>query len=155
MEVIASSRGSEIWLHEMARPYQLPNPFNNSEYVCILFVNDIEVLPDEQKSISSTLIKTGCKYAVCAGHECSSWDDSIEIASMERYPNFEVPDDQHIMATWHENESVDDIVWFGLNLTNFDTHEFKHYLILFVGPQPGLRQEVEEAIQSGWFKAAP
>ncbi len=133
----------------------MPNPFNATEYVCILFVNDTDVSPGEQKTISSTLTNTRCKYAVCAGHECSTWDDSIDFASLEMYPNYEVPNDQDIMTSWHEKQSIQDIVWFGLNCTNFDFHIFKRYLILFVGPKQGLRQEVEKAIQTSWFKFAP
>ncbi len=46
------------------------------------------------------------------GHECSLWDDSVDIASLERF-NFEaVPLDKSIMTTWHENETLDDVFWF-------------------------------------------
>ena len=153
MELLASTDRQEVWIDELRRPYSLASPFAGMEYVCILFANDELTTKAEQNLISERLIETGCKYAVCAGHNCSSWDDSVDMAHLAMY-DFNPPEDEHVMTTWHENESVEEILHFGLNNTDFDRHEFVRYLILFVGERQGLRHEVEIGVQSQWRRLA-
>ena len=54
------------------------------------------------------------------------------------------------MTTWHDDETVNDIMFFGLNNTNFDDHDFKRYLVLFIGHKNGLKEEVKIAIKNEW-----
>ena len=55
------------------------------------------------------------------------------------------------MTTSHKDESVENVIFFGLMNTAFDTHDFDRFLILFVGPRVGLRDDVESAIRSVWY----
>ena len=53
------------------------SPFNYEEFVCLLAVNDNSIDNESQNYISDKLIDYGCKYAVCTGYNCSSWDYDI------------------------------------------------------------------------------
>ena len=48
--------------------------------------------------------------------------------------------------------TVNDIMFFGLNNTNFDYHDFKKYLVLFIGTKEGLKEEIEKAIKKEWIE---
>jgi len=125
--------------------------------VCILFVNDENVTMDEQSAISEQLVRSGCRSAVCAGHKSSSWDDSVDWAYLDRV-NYEPNDETLVMTVWHEQESVEDVVFSGLMCSDFDEHEFHRYLVLFVGPNPGLWMMFKKAfvlfgVEICWSKA--
>jgi hypothetical protein len=153
MELLASRDGKEIWFEQLMRPFSFSSPFGGAEYVCILFANDQLITNAEQNHVSTALVQTGCKYAICSGHKCSSWDDSIDWAHLTMY-KFNPPEDEHIMTTWHETETVEQVLFFGLNNTDFDMHDFDRYLVLFVGEKAGLRDEIEKTIQSQWMRFA-
>lgn len=82
------------------------------------------------------------------GANASSWDDSVDIAFMNTDHNFNPPDDRHVMTTWHDNETIHDVVWFALMNTNFDSHDFHDYLALMIGANPDIEAELLATIQS-------
>lgn len=49
------------------------------------------------------------------GKNCSSWDDSVDEASIDLFFPAESPDDKFVMTTWHERESLEDVFWFAKN----------------------------------------
>jgi len=82
------------------------------------------------------------------GINATSWDSSVDIAFINTDPDFNPPDDRHVMTTWHDNETIDEVVWFALMNTNFDFHEFHDYLALMIGDNPKIESEVLAAIRS-------
>ena len=150
MELLATRDKKQIWFHELSRPYRLDAHFPGELYVCILFANDETITKEEQAAVSEQLVRTGCRYAVCAGHECSSWDDSVDFAYLSTNEHFSPPDETFVMTSWHDGDSVEDVVLHGLMCTMFDDHEFTRYLVLFIGPRAGLRDEVRGGIQEVW-----
>ena len=148
MELLATRDEKQIWFHELSRPYRCDVPFPGELYVCILFANDETISNEEQAAVSEQLVRTGCRYAVCAGYECSSWDTSVDTAYIAT--DRSLADETFVMTSWHEGDSVEDVISFGLMCTDFDEHEFTRYLILFVGQRAGLRDEVMRGIQEVW-----
>ena len=102
--------------------------------------------------ISNDLIEANCRFAVCAGSDCSNRDDSIDMAYISSDENYDPPDETMVMTSWHDNETVNDIMFFGLNITNFDYHDFKKYVVLFIGTKEGLKEEIEKAIKKEWIE---
>ncbi len=150
MELLATRDEKRVWYCELLRPYRLDTPFSGEPYVCILFANDGSITSEEQVALSEQIVCTGCRYAVCAGHGCSRWDDSIDLASVVIEEQSSPPDDTLVMTSWHEGDSVHEIVHFGLDLTAFSEQKFRRYLVLFVGPHDALCEEVKKAVQSLW-----
>lgn len=95
-------------------------------------------------SIANWLVYSGCRYAVCAGLNCSEWTDAIDSADIIRDPTAK----NLIMTTWHENETVEDIVWFWLNLTDFEGINFENYLALLLGDSNTVEEKIQEAIKN-------
>lgn len=81
------------------------------------------------------------------GIDAKNWDDSVDHAFIASDPNFTPPNERHLMTTWHDNESIYELIWFACNYTNFDTHEFRDYMMIMVGENPAIESELITAIQ--------
>jgi hypothetical protein len=57
-------------------------------------------------------------------------------------------DEPFLMTTWHAGEAVEDVVFFALNCTNFEAHDFKRFLLLVVGEDRGTRSQIERLIRT-------
>jgi hypothetical protein len=147
MKLIAKIKVKEIWFHVELKPYDFKSPFAGKDYVCVIFNNDPNISIEEQYYISEKIVKSGCKNAMCAGYNCSTWDDSIDEEYLATDVNFDPPDNTFIMTTWHENESIADIIFHMLNCTDFDNHKFEKYLIYLIGKQDFLKRKIQKEIE--------
>ena len=105
MERVAQSEAFDLWFDRIDRPYSFTSPFSGKDFVLMMVVADPSVTETERADFSDQIIQAGCRYAVCAGHDCSRWDDSIDLAYIATHPNFCPPDERFVMTTWHQNES--------------------------------------------------
>ena len=107
--------------------------------------------PQQQEDLSTRIVRQGCRYAVCAGVGCSSWDDAIDmVLVMDEIDGRPGP---FVMTTWHEDESIQDVAeYFALN-TRFDDWVPERFVVLVVGGASELevkvRAAVEEAFRAG------
>jgi hypothetical protein len=114
----------------------------------MIWVVDTAVSAEEQASLSKQLVEQGCRYAVCAGHKCSTWDDSIDIAFLETDADFNPPDEKFVMTTWHEGEGVEEVAEFLALNTSFDNFVAKNFLVLFIGRDKELEKRAAEAVRN-------
>ena len=56
--------------------------------------------------MSEWLVRSGCLYMVAWGIGCSSWDDSVDMASIEMHNFADPPESEFVMTTWHANEPL-------------------------------------------------
>ena len=73
------------------------------------------VSPEWQASASDWLVRSGCLYMMAWGENCSSWDDSVDLANINQFFPTEVPDDKFVMTTWHDEEPLEEVFWFAKN----------------------------------------
>jgi hypothetical protein len=135
-----------IEYQQLRRPYAFSSPFGRDSFAICLYVADPSVTPDEQATLSREIVRQGCRYAVCAGERCSSWDDSIDMADLERN-NWEVKDATFVMTTWHEDESVEDIVLFFLNNMRFDDWTAVNFLVAVIGGNAQMLADFQREIE--------
>jgi hypothetical protein len=67
--------------------------------------------PEWQDQVSRWLVDSGCRYMLAWGPDCSSWDDSVDYANILKFFPEEIPDDEYVMTTWHENQTLEDVFW--------------------------------------------
>ena len=46
------------------------------------------------------------------GPDCSLWDDSIDWANIEKFKDRAIPDGQFVITTWHEKETLQEVLRF-------------------------------------------
>jgi len=82
--------------------------------------------------IGNILIQSRCRYIVCGGLDCEQWHDDADLAWVEL--DIVSPGNApHVMTTWHEGESPEQVARFAENNTNFDEHDFRCLLVLVIG----------------------
>ncbi len=150
MQRILKSHSCDVWLTEIQRPYVMKSPFDGGDYALLLINNDGSIRPTERVALSEEIVRTSCRYAVCTGFYCSEWDDSIDEAYVGSDPNFDPPDERFVMTTWHENETLNDVVEYFRWNTVFDDFVPDKFLIMVIGPTQALQYELLELVEK-WF----
>jgi hypothetical protein len=52
------------------------------------------------------------------GLDCSSWDDSVDLANLQAFDFGDIPDHEHVMTTWHDEESLAEVFQFAKQHAN-------------------------------------
>jgi hypothetical protein len=94
------------------RPYAFIPPQTSEPYALLVLVYVEDVTVAEQLAISRAIVASGARYVAAWGHECSSWDDSVDYAYLETAPNFQPSDETFVITTWHANQSAEEAFEF-------------------------------------------
>lgn len=113
---------------------QLPNISYLQPFKCIVLIEEL-VQRERQQNISKWLVNSGCLYMMAWGIESSSWDDSVDDANLELFSYEDIPDERHIITTWHEQESLREVFWFCKNSAKHESHILDNVLILHISDQ--------------------
>ncbi|WP_456107224.1 DUF7684 family protein [Peristeroidobacter agariperforans] len=89
----------------------LPDVRALAPYKCVVIIES-SVSVARQVEISRWLVDSGCLYMMAWGPGCSSWDDSVDLANLEQFDFRDVPEDNFVMTTWHESESLSEVFGF-------------------------------------------
>ena len=87
-----------------------------------------------QKQVSQWLVEAGCLYMMAWGPDSSSWDDSVDWANLAAWNFEDVPDDQFVMTTWHDDEPLAETFWFSEHAAHHPTIELARTLVIEVSP---------------------
>lgn len=90
---------------------------------------------DWRDRISDWLVRSGCLYMMAWGPDCSAWDDSVAEANRALFGFGGIPDDGHVMTTWHEKETLAEAFWYAGFCAFHPTHPLDHTLIVHIGPE--------------------
>ena len=106
-----------------------------SKPVRMVVVVEAEVSPDWQSIVSNWIVGSGCLYMMAWGVECSSWDDSVDIANLEEFKFGEIPEDRFVMTTWHADEPLAEVFWFSKNNAFHPTVELQRTVLLHISAE--------------------
>jgi hypothetical protein len=126
-------------------PFDVSDIKIKSPYACLIYSTQKDVTDEEMQQVSDWIISSGCRYAVCAGIKCSEWHDSIDWSYIASDPNYSPPDSRFIMTSWHTDESIEEVVWFWLVLTNYDDNIFENFLLLIIGDSEDIERKIMKA----------
>lgn len=154
MKRIAASSDREVWFEQLQRPFRFESPFDGGDFALMLVTNDPTVTAEERSALCDEVIGQGCRYAVCAGHQCSVWHDDIDMTYLATDSNFNPPNERFVMTTWHEHEPLGEVVEFFLLTTSFDSFRPTKFLIVFVGANPAAEEEIRQALGE-WLPEVP
>ncbi len=143
--LIAHQDGQRVWL-VLQQNEQFQSPCPGEEFAALIAVYDNRVTNDNRNKISAALIEQGCRYGVCTGFECSLWDDALDWAYLATDPDYNPPRDRFVMTTWHEDEPLEDTIYYFLKLTVFDNFKPRNFVVLMLGDGP--EEEIAAAIRS-------
>lgn len=69
------------------------------------------------------------------GTESSAWDDSVDHANLEAFDYDEIPDEHLVMTTWHDNEQLEDILWFATNSLEHPVRKIERLILIDISTQ--------------------
>jgi hypothetical protein len=124
------------------------SPFPGTLFPCLIWDHDGRFTEAKRLVVAQALLQAGCRYTVCGGENCEAWHDIVDMEYVMQHldDSEEVREAMHVMTTWHDDESPDDVAFFFVLNTNFDYHDFQRYLVLHVGTGP-LKEQVNAAVQ--------
>lgn len=99
------------------------------KFKCLLLI-EREVSNDYRNAVSAALVKAGCLYSLAWGFDCSVWDDAVDWAFLEHYEYDKYPEDKFVMTTWHDDESLEEIVNFAKHCTEYSDVKLDDILVL-------------------------
>lgn len=138
---------------QIKRPYSFTSPFKGAEFAALIYIADETISNEEQETLSDQIVISGCRYAVCAGHKSSSWDNSIDMSDIKRNGG-EVLDENLVMTTWHDNEALEDVVFFFLNNTSFGNFIAENLVVVLIGDKElllnDIRNETKKQLTANW-----
>ena len=118
--------------HRLKQGDPLPDLHGLSPFKAVIII-DVDVEPDWQSLVSRWIADAGCRYMVAWGKGCSSWDDSVDIANLEQFDYGDIPENEFIMTTWHEKESLEEALWFAKTAARHPTVKLENVLFLHIG----------------------
>lgn len=101
-------------------------------FKAIVVVGDCPT-PGWQSQASKWLVRSGCRYMMAWGENCQSWDDSVDLASLEVFDFGDIPDEEFVITTWHDSEPLEDVFRYAKELARHPAVELDNTLILHVG----------------------
>lgn len=111
-------------------PYEGVRPFG------AIVAIETEVTGEWQRKVSKWLVDSGCLFMLAGGLDCSSWDDSVDYANLEAFDYGDIPDERSVMTTWHENQSLSDVMNFAKHNMRpmSEKVELKETVLLHISP---------------------
>jgi len=128
---------------KLSKPFDFQSPFPGKEFAAWIIAAESSLSDAEKKRVADSLIGAGCRYAVCSGLDSSSWDDAVDLAYIDRYPDSDADDSRFVMTTWHDDESLDDIADFFVLNTSFDFFVPEYFLVVGIGSEASIGDAVE------------
>lgn len=116
-------------------------------FLALVLVRD-EVTPTWQQTVSKWLVKSGCLNMAAWGIECSSWDDSVDHANLEEFSYGDIPEECLVMTSWHENDSIDEVIEFVKHSPVHPTIVLDEALILDIS-----RKDHQAEVVAAWARA--
>lgn len=89
-----------------------------------------------QNTVSDWLVRSGCLQMMAWGLGCSSWDDSVDWANIEQFAYGDIPDESFVLTSWHENQSLQEVMHFCKHFADHPFVELGTTLLLHIAPEP-------------------
>jgi hypothetical protein len=100
-----------------------------------ILVIDERVSQPWQDLVSRWLVRSGCIYMMACGLNCNAWDDSVDFANIEQFNYGEIPEDELVMTSCHEDETLNDVFYRAKNSAKHACVDFSNILILHISSE--------------------
>jgi hypothetical protein len=125
------SSDPDVQLDQVESPRRFRSPFDGNPFA-MLIVSDGSLSKTQRNRLCDEIVRSGCRYACCAGPDGEIWHDTLDESFIATDPEFDPPEDALIMTTWHD-AGVEDGLSFLFHNTRIDGQPPSRYLILCVG----------------------
>ena len=99
----------------------------------LILVSDTKSSYEWKKAVADVLVNSGCGFAVCWGVDCKEWHDAIDDANIDQFPEQDIPDQAFIMTSWHDDETINEALWFAKYCARSEHFDMRETVILHHG----------------------
>lgn len=96
-----------------------PTVLPSEPYFVIVSADFEKMPPDEMGDLADLLVATKAMWVAAHGIQGTLFDDAVDFAFVDLNMNAE-KDLAHVMTTWHDDESIEDVVEFLETVTPMD-----------------------------------
>lgn len=143
MKLIAQGDRS-VWFGQLAEPNEFHSPASG-EHALLLAVGDDVVEADEQWALCQSIVRSGCRHAVCFGATSSTWDDSIDWVGVK--DEVDGKPSPFVMTSWFDKDPIEDAVAFLAENAGFDEWSTTEYVVAVVAASDDFAQQVLRAVR--------
>ena len=84
---------------------------------------------------------------MCGGRESGAWEEVADEAFTSQDLTESQFRERLVMTASYERYPPDEVAFDFVHTTNFGTHDFLRYLVLMIGDDPRVREQLAAAIQ--------
>lgn len=96
-----------------------------------------------QWELSRWLVSSGCRCLLAWGKDCASWAEAADDANLERFDYDDIPEEETVVTTHHEDEDLEEVFWFAKNRAKHPVLELSETLLIHVA-EAEKREEFEQ-----------
>jgi hypothetical protein len=130
------------------KPGQIPPSLDGYRPFKALLVIEETIDNAWQSMVSEWLVRGGCLYMMAWGRDCSSWDDSVDLANLAAFDFGEIPDDDFVMTTWHDDEPLREAMWFAAHTACHPTIALERTVIVHISANEHVGELVRAYLQA-------
>lgn len=97
-----------------------------------------------QWDLGRWLVSSGCRCLLACGKECESWADAVDEANQERFDYEDMPEEETVVTTHHEDEDLEEVFWFAKNRAKHPVLELNETLLIHIA-DTDKREEFEQS----------
>jgi len=153
MEPVFDDGETEVWSTHLVPGADFTSPRTNRDFAALIVILDPAVPPDSQAAISERIVRNGCRYAVCTGHACSTWETSVDLAYLAQDAYWSPPTDRFVMTTSHQDESLEEAIEHFHLRTAFEHFAPTLFLAVVIGGSTAEYESVRARLRSQWNAA--
>lgn len=110
--------------------FDAPRPFR------LVIVLEQPTGPLWRDEICGGLLRAECLYLMTWGQDCEAWHHSADEAHLRAWDFADVPEENSILTTWHEGESLAETFWFAHRCAFHPLVPLPDALIVHIAPEP-------------------
>ena len=119
-----------VYLHQ--KPDAELVDVRQSESCRVVLISECSTPQALKDSIAKELAHVNCLYFMAWGTEGEAWHDAVDMANIEQFDFQEIPAEQFIMTTWHDNEPLVEAFWFCKHNATHSSADIRHTVLLHV-----------------------
>jgi hypothetical protein len=133
-------RNKPSYLH-LAPEDALPAVERLTPFIAIVLVED-EVPEMWQWEVCRWLASSGCRRMLAWGSDCEAWKEAVEEANQEAFDYEEIPPENLVIATSHDNEEWEDVFWYAKHRSSHPAYVLATTVIVHIA-KTARKEELE------------
>ena len=132
MKLIMNNHRGILYADRVDSPFPFQSPFYGLDFALFLVILDPHVTAEDRDGLSDKVVESGCRFAVCVGHEGKAWCENLDRSFLDRDLDAE-DDGSFLLTASHAEEKLDEAAYFFTNGMRHEDTVARNFLLLCLG----------------------